>query len=95
MEKVTREEFDYFMDKINYADSFLDAKAIQIMSRFGTLFAQDSESKSCTNCAEFGKYSLHIADRGSLVGCKLFSIQDSDRTLGYCSKWRASAAKTD
>ena len=40
--KVTEEEFDYFLSKIDFKHSFLDAKAIDIMNRLNTLFKPNS-----------------------------------------------------
>jgi hypothetical protein len=38
---VTKEEFDYFLSKLNLAHSNLDGKAIDIMNRLDTLFEKD------------------------------------------------------
>ena len=47
--KVTKEEFDYFLGKIDFGNSFLDAKAIDIMNRLDTLFTKTT----CEGCSDF------------------------------------------
>lgn len=49
VEKVTEEEFDYFLSKIDWGKTFLDAKALDIMNRLGTLFKKGS----CEGCGDF------------------------------------------
>ena len=49
MEKVTKREFNYFVDKINFGDSYLDAIAIDIMNRIDTLFRKEE----CNGCKHF------------------------------------------
>lgn len=42
-EKPTKEELDYFLTKIDFGNSFLDAKAIEIMNRLDLLTAPAHE----------------------------------------------------
>lgn len=39
-EKVTKKEFDYFMGRLNFGASALDAKAIDIMNRLYMEFTE-------------------------------------------------------
>jgi hypothetical protein len=55
MNKVTKEEFDYFLGKIDFSKTNLDAKAIEIMNRLGTLFSDEYSME------EINK-ALHVRD---------------------------------
>ena len=53
MKKVTKSEFDYFMSKINFSESFLDAKAVDIMNRCDSLFENEiSDTRLGLQCSK-------------------------------------------
>lgn len=60
MNNVTKKEFDHFLSKINFADSHLDAKAIDIMNRLDTLFDSNKEVENPVDrLAELEEVILH------------------------------------
>jgi len=62
MEKVTEKELDYFLAKIDWKHSFLDAKALDIMNRLSTLFKD--ECGRCDKCAYWEKDLYDSIDPG-------------------------------
>lgn len=62
MKKLTREEMDYFLGKINFGASALDARSINIMNRIDTLF------KDTNNLNEIEEQNENLAYENRCFG---------------------------